>query len=142
ADGQLLWDAKVEPGPWLLSDLRGGYTAPTPAVDPDRVYVAFGSAVIAALAREGKPVWRKEITPYKFDVALAASTVLFGGTVILQCDQVDRQSRTVAFDRTTGAVRWEEKRPDNGFAHSTPVVVTIGGRPQLLAAASNAIQGL
>src|SRR4051794_40953786 len=28
ADGQLLWDVKVEPGPWLFSDLRGGYTAP------------------------------------------------------------------------------------------------------------------
>jgi outer membrane protein assembly factor BamB len=142
ADGKLLWDAKVEPGPWRLSDLRGGYTAPTPAVDSDRVYVVFGSSVIAALDLEGRLVWRKEITPYKFDVALAASPVLFGETVILQCDQLDRQSRTVAFDRKTGGVRWEEKRPDNGFAHSTPVVAAVGGRPQLLASASNAIQGL
>jgi outer membrane protein assembly factor BamB len=142
ADGRLLWDAKVEPGPWLLSDLRGGYTAPTPAVDGDRVYVVFGSSVIAALDLEGRPVWRKEITPHKFDVALAASPVLFGGTVILQCDQVDRQSRTVAFDRSTGEVRWEVKRPNDGFAHSTPVVVRVGGKPQLLASASNAIEGL
>ena len=142
ADGKPLWDTKVEPGPWLLSDLRGGYTDPTPAVDSDRVYAAFGSSVVAALDLEGRPVWRKEIAPYKFDVALAASPVLFGGTVILQCDQLDRQSRTVALDRKTGGVRWEEKRPDNGFAHSTPVVATVGGKPQLLASASNAIQGL
>src|SRR4051812_21463907 len=32
ADGQRLWDPVVPPGPWLLKDLRGGYTAPTPAV--------------------------------------------------------------------------------------------------------------
>ncbi len=31
ADGKMLWDSKVEPNPWLLSDLRGGYTATTPA---------------------------------------------------------------------------------------------------------------
>ena len=26
-DGKQLWDTTVEPGPWLLKDLRGGYTA-------------------------------------------------------------------------------------------------------------------
>jgi outer membrane protein assembly factor BamB len=141
-DGKPLWDVKVEPGPWLLADLRGGYTAPTPTVDAERVYVVFGSSVIAALDLAGKPVWRKEITPFKFDVALAASPVLFGDTVILQCDQLDRQSRIIAFDRKTGDVRWEEKRPTAGFAHSTPVLATIGGKPQLLVSASNAIQGV
>jgi outer membrane protein assembly factor BamB len=104
--------------------------------------VVFGSAVIAAFDRDGKPVWRKEITPYKFDVAFAASPVLFDDTVILQCDQVDKQSRMIAFDRKTGDVKWEEKRPTVGFSHSTPVVATIGGKPQLLTSASNAIQGI
>jgi hypothetical protein len=58
AAGKLRWDAPVEHGPWLLADLRGGYTAPTPAADAERVYVVFGSAVIAALDHAGKPVWR------------------------------------------------------------------------------------
>src|SRR5262249_44057568 len=49
ASGKRLWDTKVPPGPWLLKDLRGGYTAPTPATDGERVYVLFGSAVLAAL---------------------------------------------------------------------------------------------
>src|SRR5262249_16769303 len=48
ADGKRLWDTKVPPGPWLLKDLRGGYTAPTPAADGERVYAQFGSAVLAA----------------------------------------------------------------------------------------------
>ena len=54
ADGKLLWDVKVKPGPWLFADLRGGYTAPTPAADAERVYVVFGSAVIAALDHDGQ----------------------------------------------------------------------------------------
>lgn len=141
SDGKLLWDVTVKPGPWLFADLRGGYTAPTPTADGERVYVVFGSAVIAALDFEGKIVWRKEITPYKFDVALAASPVLFDKNVILQCDQVDKGSRMAAYDRKTGEITWEEPRPTVSFSHSTPVIATIGGKPQLLISASNAIQG-
>ncbi|MCI0680622.1 MAG: PQQ-like beta-propeller repeat protein [Gemmataceae bacterium] len=141
-DGKLLWDVPVPPGPWRLTDLRGGYTAPTPAADAERVYVVFGSAVIAALDYDGKIVWRNDIKPYKFDVAVGASPVLFEDTVILQCDQLDGQSRLFGFDRKTGAVRWEEPRPSVGFSHSTPVVAQVGGKKQLLVAASNALQGV
>src|SRR5262245_29444428 len=88
ADGKPLWDTKVAPGPWRLDDLRGGYTVPTPAADGERFYVVFGSSVIAALDHGGKEVWRKEIAPYDFDVAMASSPVLYRGTVILQLDGV------------------------------------------------------
>jgi outer membrane protein assembly factor BamB len=142
ADGKQLWDVKVEPGPWKLTDLRGGYTVPTPACDGERVYVVFGSSVIAALTLDGKPVWRKELVPFDFDVAFGASPVLFGETVILQCDGVKKSSRLVAFDRKTGDVKWEQKRPQNNFSHSTPVVARVGDRVQLLAAASDAVQGV
>lgn len=141
-DGKPLWNEKIEPGPWLFADLRGGYTAPTPAADAERVYVVFGSSVIAALDHTGKQLWRKEVKPFKFDVALAASPVLFGDTVILQCDELDKQSRLIAFDKKTGEVVWEAPRPTVGFAHSTPVLADIAGKKQLLVAASNALQGV
>ncbi|MBX3399098.1 MAG: PQQ-like beta-propeller repeat protein [Gemmataceae bacterium] len=142
SDGKELWNVPVPAGPWQFGDLRGGYTAPTPAVDAERVYVAFGSSVLAALDHTGAIRWRKEIVPHKFDVAFAASPVLFEKTVILQCDQLDRESRILAFDRATGEPKWEQKRPKVGFAHSTPTLATIGGKPQLLVSASNALQGL
>lgn len=142
ANGKRLWDMKVQPGPWTFGDLRGGYTAPTPAADAERVYVAFGSSVIAALDHNGKQLWRKEIRPFKFDVALAASPVLVGDTVVIQCDENDKQSRLLAFDKRTGDLKWEQLRPEHGFAHSTPVLARIGGKTQLLVAASNALQGV
>ena len=76
-DGKQLWDTQIEHGPWSRRDLRGGYTAPTPASDGERLYVLFGSSVLAALDFDGKPLWRKEITPYKFDVAIGTSPVLY-----------------------------------------------------------------
>ena len=58
------------------------------------------------------------------------------------CDKVGGKSSLIAFDRKSGAVKWEEKRPDVGFAHSTPVLAPIGGKVQMLVAASNALEGL
>jgi len=37
----------------------GGYAAPTPCTDGKQVFVAFGSAVMAALDMEGNIVWRR-----------------------------------------------------------------------------------
>jgi outer membrane protein assembly factor BamB len=142
-DGKQLWDSVIPPGPLVLTDLRGGYAAPSPAADGERVYALFGSAVLAALDRDGKPVWRKELPrPYHFDVAIASSPVLYKDTLILLCDETGGASRLLAIDRKTGDVRWDVKRPGVGFDHSTPALAEVGNRPQLLVSAANALQGI
>ncbi|MCX7044638.1 MAG: PQQ-like beta-propeller repeat protein [Candidatus Sumerlaeota bacterium] len=142
SDGATLWETLVPPGPWILKDLRGGYGAPTPCADGERVYVLFGSAVVAALDFSGKIVWRKELEKLNFDVAIGSSPILYQDTLILDCDQTKQTSSFIAFDKRTGAVRWEAKRPDVDFSHSTPVLATVQGKPMLFVSASNALQGL
>src|SRR5262245_4414180 len=77
ADGKLVWDTPVQPGPWLRSDFRsgagGGYAAPTPVTDGKNLFVVFGSSVMASLDLEGKIAWRQEIRPYTFDVTIGSS---------------------------------------------------------------------
>lgn len=143
-DGRKLWDVAVAHGPWKLTDLRGGYTAQTPASDGQRVYVAFGSAVVAALDLDGNQLWRKDIVPYDFDVAWAASPVVFRDMVIITCDEAvgRKASFLVAFDGKTGAVRWKESRPDVDWAHSTPLLTTIDGRAELLTATASGPQAI
>ena len=141
ADGKVMWDTLVPPGPWLRTDFRsgpgGGYAAPTPATDGKRVYCAFGSSVLAALDFQGKIVWRKEIVPYTFDVTVASSPVLYGDTVILLCAMTKpADSRVVAFSKATGNVAWEAKLPGTGFGHSTPVILQVNSKPQMLVLAS------
>lgn len=142
ADGKLLWNTTVPPGPWVLKDLRGGYGAPTPCADGERVFVVFGSAVVAALDFGGRIVWRRELEKYNFDVAMGSSPVPHGDTVILDCDQNGGTSSIIAFDKKTGGIKWETNRPQVAFAHSTPVIVTVRGRKQMLVSASNALQGV
>ena len=142
-DGRQLWDTKVPTGQWLLKDLRGGYSAPTPCTDGERVYALFGSSILAALDFDGKLVWKKEITPYAWDVAIGTSPVLYKDRVLVLADGADSKiSRLIAFDTRSGEIRWERKRPESSFSHSTPVVIELNGQSQLLIAASNAVQGL
>jgi outer membrane protein assembly factor BamB len=143
-DGQKLWDTLLAPGPWKLTDLRGGYTAPTPATDGKHVVVFFGSAVVAALDFQGQLLWRKEIAPHFFDVAWGASPVLYRDTVLVAQDQLreKKTSKLLALDTRTGAVRWEEKRPDMDWTHSTPLLARVGDKTQVLLATAHGPQGI
>jgi len=140
-DGKMLWDTLVPPGPWLRTDFRsgpgGGYAAATPATDGKLLFCAFGSSVLAALDMHGKIVWRKEIVPYTFDVTLGSSPVLYGDTVILFCAMSKKSdSRVVAFDKRSGEVKWETKLVETDFGHSTPVLISVNKKPQMLVLAS------
>jgi len=141
ADGKMLWDTTVEPGPWRREDFRsgpgGGYAAPTPATDGKHVFVVFSSSVMAALDFTGKIAWRQEIRPFTFDVTIGSSPVLFGETVILLCAMAKASdSRLAAFAKSDGKLAWETKLPKTGFGHSTPVVIDVKGKPQIVVVAS------
>jgi outer membrane protein assembly factor BamB len=141
ADGKRLWDVQVKPGPWLRNDFRsgqgGGYAAPTPCTDGKHLFVAFGSAVMAALDFDGHEVWRDELKPFTFDVTVGSSPILYGDTVILQCAMAKKSdSHLVAFGAADGKVRWDTPMPTIAFAHSTPVVIDVKGKPQMLVVAS------
>jgi outer membrane protein assembly factor BamB len=143
-DGKKLWDTTIPPGPWKLTDLRGGYTAPTPATDGNHVYAIFGSSVVAALDFQGKMVWRKEITPHHFDVAWGASPIIYKDTIIVVCDHLKaKKSSTIyALDGKSGAIRWEKKRPQVDWSHSTPLLAKINDKLQLVTATFNGPHGL
>jgi outer membrane protein assembly factor BamB len=142
-NGRMQWDTIVPPGPWQLTDHRGGYAASTPCTDGERVYVLFGSSELAALDFTGRVVWRKEIVPYAWDVAIGTSPILVDDVVLILADGTKPEhSRLIAFDRATGDVRWEKKRPEANFNHTTPLQIVVDGKPQLLIASSGALQGV
>jgi outer membrane protein assembly factor BamB len=143
ADGKQLWDRVVKPGPWVISDLRGGYAAPTPASDGKHVFAAFGSSILHALTLDGKPTWSQVIPDHSaFDVAMAASPVVFEDTVILLTDRKSSKATIQAFDATTGKQRWQRKREKTSFGHVTPVLTKVNDRSQLLISATQALQGV
>jgi hypothetical protein len=57
--------------------------------------------------------------------------VLFGNSVIIQRDQDEKTSVVVAYDKTTGTELWKTPRPIQ-ISWSTPVLLTTGGRTELV----------
>lgn len=144
ADGKKLWDTPIEPGPWKLADLRGGYTAPTPCCDGERIYVVFGSSVIAAVDFSGKVAWRKEIKPHQFDVCIGASPLVHKGTVLFVADQLagSKASSILAYDTKSGELKWKKERPTADWAHCTPLLTKVGDKQQLILGTAHGPEGV
>ncbi len=130
------------------------YATPSPVIEPGRVYVHFGSFGTAALdTATGKVLWRRDDLPCRHYRGPSSSLVRFENLVILTMDGVDRQYH-VALDKQTGATAWKTDRSvawndenvpgqmardgDLRKAHSTPLIVTVGGKPQMLSVGAKA----
>lgn len=147
--------------PEPLGNNTNCYAAPSPAIEPGRVYVHFGSYGTACLdTATGKVVWQRDDLRCRHYRGPSSSVVLFENLVILTLDGVDLQY-VVALDKQTGDTVWKTDRDvkwndqdvagkgpaearrmldgDHRKAHSTPLIVRgADGRPQMLSGGAKA----
>jgi len=141
ADGKELWRTAVPPGQQPMG--YAIYAVPTPVTDGKLVYCWFGSAVFAALDLDGKIVWRQERSgPFNLNPGICSSPILYEDTVILPLDQHGGKATLQGLDKKTGELKWEKKRPKVSYCNSTPILLTVQGKPQLIVCGSNLIEGL
>jgi outer membrane protein assembly factor BamB len=124
----------VAPGPYKKDGYRNGNVAsPTPATDGKRVYALFGTAAWAAVDyADGKVIWEGPLEKTAFDVCLGSSPVLCDGLLILLSGLTDGKSNLTGFDPATGKAKWATPLPKVGYTHSTPAIVTVGAKTQLV----------
>ena len=141
SDGKLLWKTHVAHGPH--QEGYSIYAVPTPVTDGKAVYAWFGSAVIVAVDFDGKLLWRHERPgPFSLNPGLCSSLVLYQDTVILLCDQGRGIGFLQGLDKKIGHVKWEQKRTKAGITNTTPLLVQVKGKPQLIIAGSETLEGL
>ena len=118
---------------------RNTPASPTPAVVGGRVIASFGSDGVGCVdAATGTVVWRTAAFKVDYQTGPGSSPVPYKDRVILPCDGADAQF-VVALDAATGAVAWKTDRPaaakrapNERRAFSTPLVITAGGRDQVV----------
>ncbi|MFO1498329.1 MAG: PQQ-binding-like beta-propeller repeat protein [Verrucomicrobiota bacterium] len=159
--GKIRWNEKVfhsdNPEPLGNGASMNCYATPSPAVEPGRIYAHFGSFGTACLdAETGKVLWKRDDLRCRHYRGPSSSVVLFDQVVILTFDGADLQY-VVALDKKTGATVWKTDRSvawndenvpgqmardgDLRKAHSTPLIVTSGGQPQLISGGAKAAYG-
>ena len=133
------------------------YATPSPAIEPGRVYVHFGSFGTACLdTGTGKVLWKRDDLRCRHYRGPSSSVLLFENLVILTFDGADLQY-LVALDKKTGktvwktdrSVAWNDENDDNQMAregdrrkaHGTPLIVKTAGKTQMLSAGAKAAYG-
>ncbi len=132
--------------------------SPSPVTDGRTVVVHFGNGDLAAFDFGGKQLWKRnlqeEYGTYTIWWGHANSPVIVDGLVISACMQdsltdlgkAAAPSYLVAHDIETGEERWKSMRmtgapSEEADAYTTPVLMRIDGRQQLVVMGANELDG-
>lgn len=137
ADGRIVWKQAIQARPHPKYKANCDASA-TPAVDQDRVYVAWATpdehVVLAFDQRRGTELWRRDLGPFVAEDGFGASPVLVEDVVVITNDQDEGgKSSLLALDQRTGAIRWTSDRQSKKAIFSTPCLFEPeGGRAQVI----------
>jgi outer membrane protein assembly factor BamB len=122
------------------------YASCTPALEPGRAYVHFGTYGTACLdATTGKTLWERRDLTCNHHRGPASSPIIYGDLLILTFDGFETQY-LAALDKNTGKTVWKRDREikystadgDMKKAYSTPAVFDFAGKPVLVSPSAEA----
>jgi outer membrane protein assembly factor BamB len=122
------------------------YGTPTPVVEPGRVYLHFGShGTFCVDTTNAKLIWERLDFQCDHWRGPGSSPIIYGGLMFLTFDGHDEQY-VCALDKTDGKTAWKKDRRikyssndgDIKKAYSTPSILEIDGKPQLISPAAEA----
>ena len=144
-DGKLIWKKDFSLTPFARHQFNS-FASSTPAVDEDRVYVAWNEPehfMLTALDHDGKTIWQRDFGPFVSQHGCGISPIVYEGKVILGNEQDDmkfvkEQTRSgksfvAAVEAKTGKTVWQTPRNSAVVAYATPCVYQPkNGRPALV----------
>ncbi len=142
--GDILWDKEVFQQPAGAGGAihgKNSHASSTPITDGKFLYVHFGTHGTACLDLDGKVVWRNQKLRYKPVHGNGGSPAFVGDAIVVSCDGADERF-VVALYRKNGKEKWRtDRRPFNGrgFSFSTPLVIRVGGKDQVVSAGSGGV---
>lgn len=138
--GETKWETPLAPE---YRNGMGNGPRGTPAIVGDRVYAFTGEGIlVAANLATGKVVWStdtiKDLGGKSAEYGMACSPLVHDGLVIVTVG--GERGAVAAYDVQSGQRKWATG--DNPAGYSSPAVLSISGRPQIVAFVGNAALGL
>jgi outer membrane protein assembly factor BamB len=123
---------------------KSGMASPSPVTDGEHLWAAFGSGDLFCFDLDGGLVWQRALSDeygvFENRFGASSSPLLFEDTLIHQCDHYGA-SYVIALDKRTGANRWKSDRPEAWHSWSSPQLVPIGDRFELVLCGSEKLDG-
>ena len=143
ATGKQLWERTAYDGT-VFDDRhkRSSYAAATPVTDGTRVYAYFGPEGVYAYDFDGNLVWKASVGQFPLlGMGTGTSPVLYKNLLIIQRDEnAGDNSFIAALDTATGKEVWRTRRTVEA-SWSTPVLVDVDGRTELVTNGNQLIVG-
>lgn len=142
--GRLLWEVEVfsvEKGTAPRIHTKNSQASPTPLVADGKVYVHFGHHGTACLDPQGQILWRSTVLSYPPVHGNGGSPVLAGPALIFSCDGATNPF-VAALHKDSGRVLWRTPRETSAqkkFSFSTPLLITVDRRTQVISPGSGAV---
>lgn len=120
------------------------YASPTPVLDPDRVYVYYGTYGTACLStKDGSKIWENRKLPHNTQNSAGSTPIPYKDKLLICMDGMDTQFQ-VALNKSDGSVAWKtarsmpvvNKKEDMKKAYGTPLVYQFEGKDQMVAPAA------
>jgi outer membrane protein assembly factor BamB len=147
ATGKVVWDQEI----FVVSDPhkagihgKNSYASPTPVFEDGRLYAHFGHFGTACLDTSGKILWKNQQIVYSPVHGNGSCPVIAGDLLIYHADAAS-DPFVVALDKDSGKMRWKANRKSNAkrtFSFSTPLLIEVDGKAQLISAGSNVVSAL
>ncbi len=139
--GKTLWQRVVrEELPHEGHHPDHGYASHSPVTDGSVVIAYFGSRGLHAFDMQGRPKWSKDFGKMRTKMTFGegSSPALWGNKVIVTWDH-EGDDFIIALDKNTGQELWRTPR-DEETSWATPLVVEVGGRAQVITAATRRVR--
>ena len=144
SDGKELWDTKVFEQKPLKRPIhhKNSHASPTPIIEDGKVYVHFGHMGSACLDSKGKILWKNNELKYDPLHGNGGTPIIVDNLFFYSADALTNPF-VVALDKNTGKVLWKKQRSETDqsrkFSFSTPTLIRMGGRSQIISPASGAV---
>jgi outer membrane protein assembly factor BamB len=145
--GAILWNAeaiKSEKGSAPGIHNKNSHASPTPLVANERLYVHFGHQGTACLDLNGQVLWRNTNLKYSPVHGNGGSPALVDDALVFNCDG-GADPFVAALNKNTGELLWKVPRrtdADKTFSFSTPLIITVDGKKQVISPGSNMVCAL
>jgi outer membrane protein assembly factor BamB len=144
ADGRTVWETRyAAPFKETCSERLGQAPRAAPLIAGDRlITVSAGAQMNSFDRRGGQQQWSAELVPAGDEAqkpcGYASSPVFYKGTLITMAGGKGRG--VVALDIETGREKWASQDFMNGY--SSPLLIDVGGRPELVVFSAGEISGI
>ena len=141
--GEIAWTKVVYRNrTWPKIHNKNTHASATVACDGQRLFVSFyrdQTISHACLDLDGAIVWQKDLTRFvpEYPFGYAASPLLYRDLVIVAVES-NAENALIGMQAATGKEAWRTQRKKNS-SYSSPVLLEVGGREQILITGSQAL---